>query len=65
MLSLWTSKSVAVQFLSIYILNLKFYFQINKIVTKSTQDGTGIKAPALIFYPAGVKISRFLFKFAK
>ena len=37
-----------VRFLSI-LLNLEIFLQITKNVTKSTQEGTGIKASALIF----------------
>ena len=48
----------------VHILKFKYSSKYNKIVTKSTSEGTGIKAPALIFYSAGVKISRFLSKFA-
>ncbi len=43
--------------------DLKLFLQISKIVTKSTQEGTGNKAPALFFYSAGVGISRFSFIF--
>ena len=41
----------------VHIYRILIFLQINKIVTKSTHEGTGIKAPALIIYPAGVKIS--------
>ena len=33
----------------VYFIKIIFFLKINKIVTKSTKEGTGIKAPALIF----------------
>jgi len=48
----------------VHIYVIKIFLQISKIVTMSTQERTGNKAPALFFYPAGVEISRFLSIFA-